>query len=155
MTNRRWGCSVSCRFPVLPCTLYCPPGSYSDDGAQHAGAIDQAVLTVEGVAVGIAKRDDFFLFAIGMEAENLVNGLVAYVEEARLIPDTGPSRNPKPLATRPSFGVLIDHVPELWRLGLQLNPGARAGRPEELLLTAVSAMVSYPGDTAGLSCCDS
>src|ERR1035438_8629756 len=62
-------------------------GSYSDYRAQHAGAIDQAVLLVVGVAVWIAKRDDFGSLAIQRHLINLVHFFVADVEKSSGVPD--------------------------------------------------------------------
>src|SRR4029077_20970792 len=38
-----------------------------DYRAQHARTIDKPVPAVEGVAIGIAKRDYFFLLSVGIE----------------------------------------------------------------------------------------
>src|SRR5271166_5008500 len=61
-------------------------GSHFDDRSQHAGAVDQPMLPVKSVAVGIAERNHLFFLAIGMKPENLVDGFVAHIEESSLVP---------------------------------------------------------------------
>ena len=46
------------------------------DGTQYAGTVDQAMLAVEGIAVGVAERNHFLPLAIEMEPVNLVDGFV-------------------------------------------------------------------------------
>ena len=45
-------------------------GSYFDDGAQYAGTVDQPMLAVEGVAIGIAECNHFFLFAVRIDGKS-------------------------------------------------------------------------------------
>src|SRR5229473_4195615 len=45
-----------------------PVRSYRDDGAQNAGAIDQTMLPVVGIAIGIAERDHFLFAAVFLSA---------------------------------------------------------------------------------------
>src|SRR5262249_13915060 len=91
-----------------------------DNRAQYAGAVDQAMLAVEGVAIGIAQRDDFFLPAVGVDAENLVDGLIAYVEEPGGIPHRafGEAEIARNLF---QLRIAIDEIPEFRRQGLQFE----------------------------------
>jgi hypothetical protein len=81
-------------------------GSDCDDGAQHTGAVDQPMLAVEGVAVGVTERNHFFFPAIGIEPVNLVDSFVAYVEEPRWIPHRTLGKT-KARAHHAQFGVVI------------------------------------------------
>ena len=94
-------------------------GFHGDDGAQDAGAIDQPVLLVVGVAVRIAQADDIFVMAVGEQFENFVGHFVADVEEAALIPD-GAFGESETFSDGFELGVGCDEIPELRRVGFQL-----------------------------------
>ena len=47
--------------------------------APVAPGTDQATLTIEGISIGIAKRDDYFLLAIGIDSEDFVQSFIAYI----------------------------------------------------------------------------
>src|ERR1700691_6004915 len=87
-------------------------GSDRDDRAQYAGAVDQPMLSVEGIAVGITERNHFVFLSIGMEPVNLVDSFVAYIEKSRLVPHRAFC---KPEARRhdAEFGAVIHQIPEL------------------------------------------
>src|SRR5271169_2081755 len=77
--------------------------SHFDDGTQHTRTVNQTMLAVEGVAVGIAECNYFFFFAIGMQTKNLVNGFVAHIEEPGFVPDRA-LRKSKARTHYPEFG---------------------------------------------------
>ncbi len=63
-------------------------GRETNDSAQDAGAIQQPVLPVVGVAVGISEGDDLLLLAGGgIYLEYLIERLVAHPQIAGWIPD--------------------------------------------------------------------
>ena len=61
-------------------------GSDADDGAQGAGAIEKAMPRVVGIAIRVAERDESFLAAIGINTKDLIELLIADVEEASGVP---------------------------------------------------------------------
>src|SRR5260370_32327948 len=76
------------------------------------------MLSVEGVTVRVAERNYFLLPAIEIEPVNLVDGFVAYVEEARVIPHRTFGK-PEAGAHNAQPGVVIHQIPELRRIRLQ------------------------------------
>src|SRR5579863_6281709 len=81
------------------------------------------MLAIEGVAVGISQGDDFLLLAVGIDAENLVQGLVAYIQKSGLIPH-GAFREPETCSDCDQLGRGIDEPRELRRNCLEFK-GAR------------------------------
>src|SRR5256884_2732351 len=57
-----------------------------NDGAQNAGAIDESLLAIVGVAVGIAERNELLFRSIHVYVKNLVTDFVADNHEAGRIP---------------------------------------------------------------------
>src|SRR5579863_1017606 len=55
--------------------------------AQNARRVDKAKLTVVGIAVWIAQRDQFLFVPVGIDAKNLVDLFIADVDESGFIPD--------------------------------------------------------------------
>ncbi len=97
------------------------------------------MLAVEGIAVGIAERNHFLLLAIETEPVNLVDGFVAHVEKARLIPHRALGKT-EARAYYAELGIVIHQIPEMWRLGLQLKlPEAGLGRVRSRMRTPQSA----------------
>ena len=111
---------------------------HGDDGAQDAGAIDQPVLLVVGVAVRIAQADDVFVMAVGKQLENLVGDFVADVEEAALIPD-GSFGESEAFGDCFEFRIGRDEIPEFrasW-LSAQISRGL-SPRRRDLFQSRVS-----------------
>ena len=73
-------------FKVIGENCVFPIRRDSNDGAQYAGTINQSMLLVVSIAIGIAERNQFFFVAVQKDAVNFVLNLVAYVDEAGLIP---------------------------------------------------------------------
>ena len=95
--------------------------------AQNAGAINQTVLPVEGVAIGIAQRDQLLFMSVQKDTINLVLNLVAYVEEAGLVPhrtfgETKIARNPR------QHRVAVEQFPEFRRFGCEFGGSLRHAR---------------------------
>jgi len=95
-------------------------GSDLNDGAKDAGAVNEAMIAVVGVAVGIAERNDFLLLAVERNVENFVGNFIADVKEPRFVIYRAFGK-PKPPATSSSF--------ELWSNRSQ-NFGERASSPK-------------------------
>src|SRR5262249_46316121 len=57
-----------------------------NDGSQYTRAVNQAMLAVECVSVGVAECDDFFFLAVWIHSKNLFVGFIAHVEKSRRIP---------------------------------------------------------------------
>src|SRR6185437_1580857 len=85
-----------------------------DDGAKHAGAIEQAEMRVEGVAVRIAQFSQRFLSAVEINAKDLIQALVAHIEQPRRIPDRAFGKA-ESIGDSGEFRVVIDKIPELRR----------------------------------------
>ena len=66
-------------FIVVGKNLVFPIRRDFDNGSQHACAIDQPALPVEGIPIRIAQCDEFFFATIRPDLENLVDLLVAHI----------------------------------------------------------------------------
>src|SRR5271169_3175612 len=76
------------------------------------------MLAVESIAVGVAQRNHLLLLAIEMEPIDLVDGFVAHVKKARLIPHRSLGKT-KARAHHSELGIAIHQIPEMWRFGMQ------------------------------------
>src|SRR6266567_45986 len=87
------------------------------------------MLPVVGVAVGIAKRNQFLFAAVEEDAKNLVLHFVAYIEEAGLVPDW-PFGEAKIARNLRQLRLAVEQLPEFWRLGGELEGTLRDARPD-------------------------
>jgi hypothetical protein len=87
---------------------------------EHARAIDEVVSAVESIAVRVAQFDQGFLASVGIDAEDLVQGLVADVEETGRIPH-GAFREAESGCHLRQPSAAIDELPERGRPSGQLK----------------------------------
>jgi hypothetical protein len=84
------------------------------------------MLAIEGVAVGIAKRDYFFFLAVGMDAKDLVQSFVAHIQKSFLIPNRSFGESETGCHSA-ELGVAIHEAPKIGRCGLQLKLSGGVG----------------------------
>src|SRR5579863_80705 len=99
-------------------------GRYSNDGAQHAGAIDQVPLQVEGVSIGIAQINHALFASVKIHPEDLVEGLVADIDKAGWVPH-GAFGKAETGRNRLELCIAAHKLPKFWGSPLQLELALR------------------------------